>query len=209
LAWCFEGEKDGKEKNERRRGERERERKVIQGKFCGNSSIKLPARAFQQHQTSMVGRSQMAGIGVLSRRLLNLQSQSLRSSLPAASSTTEACHVHQTQIHLSKRAFATKLTDSQRSSSINYLLNQKLPWSHLEERDALTKTFHFVDFAQAWSFMSKVAVLAEEMNHHPEWFNVYNRVEVTLTTHDCGGLSENDLEMAKKMNEFERELLSG
>lgn len=57
--------------------------------------------------------------------------------------------------------------------------------------------------------MSKVSVLAEEMNHHPEWFNVYNRVEVTLTTHDCGGLSENDLEMAKKMDEFEKELLSG
>jgi 4a-hydroxytetrahydrobiopterin dehydratase len=57
--------------------------------------------------------------------------------------------------------------------------------------------------------MCKVAVLAEDMNHHPEWFNVYNRVEVTLTTHDCGGLSENDLEMAKKMDEFEKELLSG
>lgn len=57
--------------------------------------------------------------------------------------------------------------------------------------------------------MSRVSVLAEEMNHHPEWFNVYNRVEVTLTTHDCGGLSENDLKMAMKMDEFEKELLSG
>lgn len=57
--------------------------------------------------------------------------------------------------------------------------------------------------------MSKVAVLAEEMNHHPEWFNVYNRVEVTLTTHDCDGLSNNDVEMATKMDEFESKLLSG
>lgn len=56
--------------------------------------------------------------------------------------------------------------------------------------------------------MSKVSVLAEKMNHHPEWFNLYNRVEVTLTTHDCGGLSENDFDMAKKMDEFEKELLS-
>lgn len=202
--------KEGKEKNERRGG-RERKEKKKGNTFLCRVTIDDFHQALLPVLTSniMVGRSQMAGIGVLSRRLLNLQSQSLRSSLPAASLTTEACHVHQTQIHLSIRAFATKLTDSQRSSSINYLLNQKLPWSHLEERDALTKTFHFVDFAQAWSFMSKVAALAEEMNHHPEWFNVYNRVEVTLTTHDCGGLSENDLEMAKKMNEFERELLSG
>eukprot|EP00804_Cyclotella_cryptica_P003500 CCRYP_002144-RA/>CCRYP_002144-RA protein AED:0.22 eAED:0.22 QI:0/-1/0/1/-1/0/1/0/57 len=56
--------------------------------------------------------------------------------------------------------------------------------------------------------MSKVAILAEEMNHHPEWFNVYNRVEVTLTTHDCDGLSNNDVEMATKMDEFEAQLLS-
>jgi 4a-hydroxytetrahydrobiopterin dehydratase len=54
---------------------------------------------------------------------------------------------------------------------------------------ALTKVFHFLDFNQAWSFMSRVALLAEKMDHHPEWFNVYNRVEVTLTTHDCGGIS--------------------
>jgi len=57
--------------------------------------------------------------------------------------------------------------------------------------------------------MSKVAILAEQMNHHPEWFNVYNRVEVTLTTHDCDGLSNNDVDMATKMDEFESKLLSG
>eukprot|EP00804_Cyclotella_cryptica_P027073 CCRYP_013613-RA/>CCRYP_013613-RA protein AED:0.25 eAED:0.24 QI:0/-1/0/1/-1/0/1/0/57 len=56
--------------------------------------------------------------------------------------------------------------------------------------------------------MSNVAILAEEMNHHPEWFNVYYRVEVTLTTHDCDGLSNNDVEMATKMDEFEVQLLS-
>jgi len=82
-------------------------------------------------------------------------------------------------------------------------------WKLLDGRDAITKTFSFVDFNQAWEFMGKVAVLAEEMNHHPEWFNVYNRVEVTLTTHDCNGLSTNDIEMATKMDEYELQLLSG
>jgi len=67
-------------------------------------------------------------------------------------------------------------------------------WKLLEgddNRDAICKTYSFVDFNQAWEFMGKVAVVAEEMEHHPEWFNVYNRVEVTLTTHDCNGLSTN------------------
>ncbi|KAL3803683.1 hypothetical protein HJC23_003737 [Cyclotella cryptica] len=99
---------------------------------------------------------------------------------------------------------------SQRSTSLQTLLsnNPQIGWKLTRDRDAITKTFHFVDFNQAWEFMSKVAILAEEMNHHPEWFNVYNRVEVTLTTHDCDGLSNNDVEMATKMDEFEAQLLS-
>jgi 4a-hydroxytetrahydrobiopterin dehydratase len=67
------------------------------------------------------------------------------------------------------------------------------------DRNALKKTFQFMDFAQAWSWMSQVAHLAEKMNHHPEWKNIYNTVEVTLTTHDCGGISElvRDLEQQR------------
>eukprot|EP00584_Thalassiosira_punctigera_P006482 CAMPEP_0172536356 /NCGR_PEP_ID=MMETSP1067-20121228/8137_1 /TAXON_ID=265564 ORGANISM="Thalassiosira punctigera, Strain Tpunct2005C2" /NCGR_SAMPLE_ID=MMETSP1067 /ASSEMBLY_ACC=CAM_ASM_000444 /LENGTH=179 /DNA_ID=CAMNT_0013321413 /DNA_START=162 /DNA_END=701 /DNA_ORIENTATION=- len=109
---------------------------------------------------------------------------------------------------------ASKLTTEERSAAMDKLRisarrnENEMGWRLLEERDAISKTFSFVDFNQAWEFMGKVAVLAEEMGHHPEWFNVYNRVEVTLTTHDCDGLSTNDAEMATKMDEFESQLLS-
>jgi 4a-hydroxytetrahydrobiopterin dehydratase len=68
-------------------------------------------------------------------------------------------------------------------------------------KDALYKEYVFKDFSQAWGFMSRVALMAEKMDHHPEWFNVYNRVEVTLTTHDCKGVSTKDVELAKYMDE--------
>ncbi|KAL6469640.1 hypothetical protein MHYP_G00207590 [Metynnis hypsauchen] len=70
-------------------------------------------------------------------------------------------------------------------------------WVELEERDALYKELHFKTFNQAFGFMSRVALQAEKMNHHPEWFNVYNKVQITLTTHDCGGLSKKDIRLAK------------
>ena len=73
-------------------------------------------------------------------------------------------------------------------------------WSEVDGRDAITRTFKFKDFAEAWSWMSRMALFAEKMDHHPEWSNVYNRVEVTLTTHDCGGLSALDVELAEKMD---------
>ncbi len=72
-------------------------------------------------------------------------------------------------------------------------------WSPARDRDAIEKSFQFKDFSQAWGFMSRVALVAEAMNHHPEWSNVYNRVEIVLTTHDCGGLSERDLRLAKEI----------
>jgi len=72
-------------------------------------------------------------------------------------------------------------------------------WSEVEGRDAITKSFTFKSFSEAWAFISRAALKAEQMNHHPEWFNVYARVDVTLTTHDCDGLSELDLKMARFM----------
>lgn len=75
-------------------------------------------------------------------------------------------------------------------------------WEMVDGKDAITKTFKFKNFSQAWAFMSRVSLLAEKMNHHPEWFNVYNRVEVTLNTHDVGGLSALDFKMAAAMDSY-------
>lgn len=76
-------------------------------------------------------------------------------------------------------------------------LARDLPgWRLLEGRDAIARTFHFRDFAEAWGFMSRVALLAEKQDHHPEWSNVWNRVEITLSTHDAGGLSARDVALA-------------
>lgn len=73
-------------------------------------------------------------------------------------------------------------------------------WTEVEGRDAITKTFRFKTFNAAFGWMTRVAMIAEKMNHHPEWFNVYNRVEVTLSTHDAGGLSELDIKLARRMD---------
>ena len=77
-------------------------------------------------------------------------------------------------------------------------------WEMVDGKDAITKTFKFKNFSQAWAFMSRVSLLAEKMNHHPEWFNVYNRVEVTLNTHDVGGLSALDFKLAASMDLYAR-----
>ncbi len=73
-------------------------------------------------------------------------------------------------------------------------------WSDVEGRDAITRTFQFGDFNQAFGFMTRAALMAEKMDHHPEWFNIYNRVEVTLATHDAGGVTELDIRLAAFMN---------
>ena len=79
---------------------------------------------------------------------------------------------------------------------------------HAGERDAIEKTYAFADFKTAWGFMSAAALKAEQMDHHPEWFNVYGRVEVTLTTHDAGGVTEKDTELAGFMDALAAKLMS-
>lgn len=73
-------------------------------------------------------------------------------------------------------------------------------WSAVEGRDAIRKEFHFSDFNEAFGFMSRVALRADQMDHHPEWFNVYNRVDVLLSTHDANGVTTLDLELGRFMD---------
>jgi 4a-hydroxytetrahydrobiopterin dehydratase len=75
-------------------------------------------------------------------------------------------------------------------------------WREVEGRDAITRKFAFADFNEAFGFMTRVALTAEKMDHHPEWTNVYRTVEVTLTTHDSGGLTGKDVTLAKEMDRF-------
>ena len=75
-------------------------------------------------------------------------------------------------------------------------------WSELKGRDAISKKFVFADFNEAFGFMARVALAAEKLDHHPEWSNVYKTVEVTLSTHDAGGLTERDVALAEAMDRF-------
>lgn len=89
-----------------------------------------------------------------------------------------------------------KLQEAERKAAL-----AELPeWSEIEERDAIRRSFRFRNFNEAWGFMSRIALTAEKMDHHPEWFNVYNRIEVTLSTHSAGGVTELDIKLAKAMD---------
>ena len=74
-------------------------------------------------------------------------------------------------------------------------------WTEVQDRDAIRKSYHFGDFSEAWGFISRIALLAEKMDHHPELFNVYSRVEIVLSTHEAGGLSERDIRLAHAIDE--------
>lgn len=87
---------------------------------------------------------------------------------------------------------ATRLTDAERTALAGVLPQ----WTLVAEREAIRREFRFADFSAAWGFMSRVALLAEQHNHHPDWSNVWNSVRIELTTHDAGGLSENDVRLA-------------
>jgi 4a-hydroxytetrahydrobiopterin dehydratase len=93
---------------------------------------------------------------------------------------------------------AQKLTADARKAALARLGG----WSEVAGRDAIAKTFTFKDFNQAFGFMTRVALVAEKMDHHPEWSNVYKTVQVTLSTHDAGGLTELDVRLAEAMDKF-------
>ena len=89
-----------------------------------------------------------------------------------------------------------KLTGKARQAALAKLSG----WSEVEGRDAISRKFTFKDFSEAFGFMARAALMAEKLDHHPEWFNVYNKVEVTLATHEAGGVTESDVQLAQEMN---------
>jgi 4a-hydroxytetrahydrobiopterin dehydratase len=93
---------------------------------------------------------------------------------------------------------AQKLDNAARTSALAKLNG----WSDVSGRDAITKKFTFKNFNEAFGFMSRVALVAEKMDHHPEWSNVYKTVDVTLSTHDAGGLTELDVKLAEAMDQI-------
>jgi 4a-hydroxytetrahydrobiopterin dehydratase len=91
-----------------------------------------------------------------------------------------------------------KLTEEARKTALG-----KLPgWGAVPGRDAIAKTFTFRNFSEAFGFMTRAALVAEKLDHHPEWFNVYKTVDVTLSTHDAGGLTERDIKLAEAMDKI-------
>lgn len=89
-----------------------------------------------------------------------------------------------------------QLSENERADALDALDE----WDYDEGRDAISRSFTFDDFSEAFAFMTRVALLAEKSDHHPEWSNVWNRVDVTLTTHDAGGLSAKDVDMAEAID---------
>ena len=90
----------------------------------------------------------------------------------------------------------TRLTEAERAA----LAGKLQGWSLVQGREAIERSFRFRDFSEAWGFMNRVALLAESQNHHPDWSNVYNRVRIELSTHDAGGLTDNDMKLAQAIN---------
>jgi 4a-hydroxytetrahydrobiopterin dehydratase len=88
------------------------------------------------------------------------------------------------------------LSEAERAEALDGLPD----WDYEDGRDAITRTVQFADFIEAFGFMTQVALIAERMNHHPEWTNVWNRVDILLTTHDAGGLSGRDVELAEAID---------
>ena len=91
-----------------------------------------------------------------------------------------------------------KLSGEARKTALSRLKG----WSEVKDRDAISKKFVFADFNAAFGFMARAALIAEKMDHHPEWFNVYKNVEVTLSTHDAGGLTDKDVTLAEAMDKL-------
>jgi len=139
----------------------------------------------------------------VSEKIINSSNLSLH-QLNREASNPKITQVEIQHIHLrkfsSKRVKMAKLTEQERADLLQPLLGAG--WTMVKDRDAIHKEFLFKNFNEAFGFMTRVALLADKMDHHPEWFNVYNKVQVTMSTHDCGGLSARDVKLATFMNEI-------
>jgi 4a-hydroxytetrahydrobiopterin dehydratase len=92
--------------------------------------------------------------------------------------------------------------DKLSKASVDSALSELNGWQKLSGRDALARSFKFKNFRQAFAFMAEVALLAEKADHHPEWTNVYNRLDIVLTTHEAGGISERDIALAREIEKI-------
>jgi 4a-hydroxytetrahydrobiopterin dehydratase len=98
-----------------------------------------------------------------------------------------------------------KLNDEERAAALEALAG----WTHDPARDGIARSFRFRDFSEAFAFMTRVALAAEQADHHPEWSNVWNLVDILLTTHDAGGLTMKDVELARKIDRYAGSLALG
>ena len=94
------------------------------------------------------------------------------------------------------------MVDKLDDEAVDKMLIDLEGWRRAEGRSAIQKSFVFKNFAMAWHFMCRIAKHAEEVDHHPEWSNVYNKVDITLTTHDAGGVSQRDIDMAREIESY-------
>lgn len=97
-----------------------------------------------------------------------------------------------------------RLGEAERRTALNELPG----WALVEGREAITRTYRFADFNAAFGFMTRVAMMAEKEDHHPEWFNVYDRIDVTLATHDAGGLTAKDIALARFMDAVAEQIVA-
>ena len=102
----------------------------------------------------------------------------------------------------SRPSTGCQLASSCSAAARSAALRDLAGWTLVDGRDAIQRSFKFKNFNEAWGFMTRVALMAEKADHHPEWFNVYNRVDILLTTHDCNGLSVRDVTLAKKIDKL-------
>lgn len=89
-----------------------------------------------------------------------------------------------------------------KSQDVESFCDKNAGWQNVKKGKAIRKHFRFSDFNEAFAFMTRVALIADKMNHHPEWSNVYSKVDILLTTHDAGGVTDKDLKLAKKIDSF-------